>query len=124
MNDYSRYHPMSDAEFDIERIDPGIRRLVAWLRSLGYKTTDSGDGVSKTLDVFAQDAEQDALDFAHVHISIGLDNNLSWQADKLHRLMKAAGITEGQVQVTYSPNDGIATLSVFGITDADLPAGL
>jgi len=32
---------------DFSLLDPGIRRTVAWLRGLGFETTDSGDGVSK-----------------------------------------------------------------------------
>lgn len=31
----------------IAACDPGIRRVVAWLRERGFKTTDSGDGVTK-----------------------------------------------------------------------------
>jgi hypothetical protein len=29
---------------DLDTLNPGIRKTVAWLRSLGFETTDSGDG--------------------------------------------------------------------------------
>ncbi len=32
---------------DLNELDPGIRRTVAFLREHGFDTTDSGDGVSK-----------------------------------------------------------------------------
>jgi len=35
------------SQIDAMTLDPGVRSLVMWLRSLGYETTDSGDGVSK-----------------------------------------------------------------------------
>lgn len=35
------------SDIDYEALDPGIRRTVRWLRSLGFETTDSGDGVTK-----------------------------------------------------------------------------
>lgn len=38
---------MTDADFDPSELDPGIRDLVVHLRSHGFDTRDSGDGVSK-----------------------------------------------------------------------------
>lgn len=39
--------PKGLIDFDYSQLDPGIRRLVRWLHDNGYKTTDSGDGVTK-----------------------------------------------------------------------------
>ena len=36
--------------FNPADLDPGIRDLVVYLRSCGFETTDSGDGVSKPDD--------------------------------------------------------------------------
>src|SRR5262245_50199918 len=42
--------PVESSPLDLEALDPGIRDTVALLRSAGFATTDSGDGVSKPAD--------------------------------------------------------------------------
>lgn len=40
----------------IDALDPGIRDLVIALNDAGFRTTDSGDGVSKAEDIENEDA--------------------------------------------------------------------
>ena len=58
-------------------ITPGVTKLVAFLQSLGFNTTDSGDGVVNT-DL----CMEDALDFPHVFMTVPIDQ--MWQES--HRL--------------------------------------
>lgn len=37
-------------DIDPMTLDPGVRRLVMWLRAQDFKTSDSGDGVTKIAD--------------------------------------------------------------------------
>lgn len=109
---------MSDEDFDISKIDPGVRMLVSLLRQHGFDTTDSGDGQSK---------EENGLDVPHVHI-VCHAQLLVYEADRLHRVLAMHGVTiqpiaqEGApcVQATYDPADVDSTgmVSLFGVNDA------
>jgi hypothetical protein len=107
---------------DYSLLDPGIRRLIRWLRSKGYETTDSGDGTTKLGD-------PDALDFPHVFI-LSARARLAAEADDLLADLATIGIVvapqseEGEgasIQAMYDPADGTAVLGLFWVTDKDMP---
>lgn len=100
-------------------LDPGVRRLVMWLRSLGFNTTDSGDGVSKPAD------QEEVLEMPHVHIVVpDLDTDtLGREARRLYLEVRDAvsEVGPGTIQATYDPADGSCVVSLYGITDDMLP---
>ena len=116
-------------------LDPGIRRLVTLLRAHGFETTDSGDGVTKPRAAFAEHpgwcerdlVEVGILTMPHVHIRVSRD--MCDEADRLLCILRincprAFGyrpfaFDDAAIQATYSPFDGIALLSVTGISDED-----
>ncbi len=108
-----------------DEFDPGIRATVLWLRVNSFNTTDSGDGVTKLSSLTPEEqAECGVLDVPHVHMSVDATDVIS-QAHRLADLLFDAGIVvQCDVQVTYSPFDQVATLSLYGVDDARLNAAL
>lgn len=115
--------------FDPAQLDPGIRRTVLWLRSLGCHTTDSGDGKTKPPGV-------GILDFPHVVIDVEPGDLLD-EVDRLTELVADLGlpephawdqdtqdVPEGLIQVEGSYANGCAMIVVTGLHDAILPEGL
>jgi hypothetical protein len=122
MNERRMSNSLADA-------DPGIRRVVAWLRDEGFETTDSGDGVTKIAQGFTPENDG-VLDVAHVHMVVA-PAQLIGEADRLARLVRAklAGVRFPNgadaidaviVDATYMPLEGVAVLSLFGVSDAEL----
>lgn len=79
-------------------LDPGIRDVVEQLRSAGFKTTESGDGVSKP-------ADERTFDGPHVICRIGP----ALMVAEAQRLWAVLG-PGWHVEASYSPNDGVAVL--------------
>jgi len=120
-------HPSDPLPDDI---NPGILRTVQWLRSHGYETCDSGDGVTHL-------AKCDR-DHPYVVMRVAADV-LAKRADELVALLNRAGlkvvsVTYGFdedggslapcIQASYDPVDGIALIDLMGVSDALLPANL
>lgn len=85
-------------------LDPGIKDTVKLLRSHGFNTTDSGDGVTKK-DLIE---EGQALDYPHVASTVNdLDPVNSFKEAK--RMQEILGPDWG-VQLTYNPKDGYTVL--------------
>jgi hypothetical protein len=106
--------PMHGHGFDYARLDPGIRRLVAHLRTLGIPTTDSGDGVSKP-------AGERALDVPHV---FAVYNRNDWRtaladAERVGSLLPARDGSE--VTLAFNAHDKQLVLAIVGYGDGDLP---
>lgn len=79
---------------DYGQLDPGIRELVRDLRSRGFETTDSGDGVSKP-------ASERVFEVPHVACAVDPSSLLA-EADRL-----IAALPEGwRVEATYFPERG------------------
>lgn len=97
-------------------LDPGIRETVRWLRGLGYETTDSGDGETKS-------EEHRSVDGPHVFMRVD-HRSVASDADLLFLSLRHAGIhaTEGMVQATYDPGSAVQVLALFGVDDAMLAA--
>lgn len=95
-----------------DEIQPTMVRTVAWMQSHGFKTCDSGDGV---LNVEA--GMEGALDFPHVFAQVPPPEMVAL-ATWLRILADVEGIG-GKVECSYSPDDGVAMVALYGVTDAD-----
>lgn len=103
-------------------VNPGVQRLVGWLRSKGFDTTDSGDGVTNV----AAGIEY-ALDFPHVAIAVNKDRMVQ-EADALADLLAEHGIPihmnhyeeRPWIDATYCPGDQTALIFLNHVSDKDL----
>lgn len=68
----------------IDGLDPGIVRLVTWLRANGFKTTDSGDGKAKLAQGFTED--DGVCAYAHVAIIMSKHDFVA-EVDRLGQLL-------------------------------------
>ena len=88
---------------DYNTLDPGIREVVRGLVSLGYDTTDSGDGVSKA-DMGC------ALPFRHVVAMLPSTvtelHHAVWFAEQMRGHIEQITGTEWMVEVGYSTHGG------------------
>jgi len=103
---------------ELDALDPGVRDLVVWLRSHGFNTTDSGDGVTKRAA-----GNTDALDVPHVFMRVDLSVHLRAEALRLQYLLGLfAHLTPqpGRIEASYDPANGIAILMLMGVSDDDL----
>ncbi len=89
-----------------DQLDPGIRETVKWLHSFAYRTTDSGDGVSKP-------AEQRTFDVPHVAIRLHAEAILTAEARSLVMYCQTAGMPLAVVEASYSTADNVALLMLF-----------
>jgi hypothetical protein len=106
-------------KLDIESIDPGLRRTVLWLKSLGFHTEAATEN----------DADQSGLAFVHVRTT---PERLIPDADRLCKALRQIGALvckaetfEGAgcwVAATYEPVDSGAVLTLVGFDDSALPA--
>jgi hypothetical protein len=80
MNDlnYSHVKPI-----DLEKLNPGIRATVRFLREHGFETCDSGDGVTHEFE----------CDLPHPYVHIRCDpSKLASETQRLIVLMKQSGV--------------------------------
>lgn len=102
-------------------INPGIRRTVGWLNSLGFETTDSGDG--KTHD-YACDR-----DYPYVVIRLSSFMSAMKRTFDLMYALEEKGISihpvgEGvSIQVTWDPSDDITLIDLAELDDSILFKG-
>lgn len=94
------------------QLDPGIRDLVVWLRSKGFDTCDSGDGVTKV-----ERGNEGVIDVPHVIIRVGPEECIS-EAHRLQDCLAVAGVTpeEGRIEVSYDPANGVAVMALLGLS--------
>lgn len=87
---------------DLSKLDPGVRAFVAFLRSKGFETTDSGDGVTKKP---SEDDDTTVLPWPHVFI-VTRAEDLRSECDRLWQAMHDAGLSvePGDIQGTYDPS--------------------
>jgi hypothetical protein len=107
-------------------LDPGIRRTVRWLQAEGFRTTDSGDGVTKFQ---GGDPMEGACDFPHVVCVVSSDLIAS-EADRLADLVRGRGVEvapngrreegEAEISASYDPADGSCLLILNYVGDAEL----
>lgn len=102
-------------------IQPKMRRLVGWLNSWGYETTDSGDGVTNV-----EAGMEGALPFPHVVMVVHppaalVTYSLGLLCDLEVIGVQMRGRSDRWIEATYDPVDGVATMMLAGLTDADVP---
>lgn len=85
-------------EFNAAALDPGIREVVVRLRSFGFETTDSGDGLSKR-------GEGRVFNFPHVAITVKKQAMFK----EAYRLQAVLG-DEWSVEGSFDPKDGSCIL--------------
>lgn len=114
-------------------LNPGIRRLVAWLRQQGFQTCDSSDGA----------VHEHECDLGNPYVNMTVEPiDLAEEADRLMALLNLAGVSiapvgsmldpdlastaplrlGAEIQATYDPANGIATISLWYIADRHLPS--
>lgn len=111
---------------DPDTLAPGIRRTVLLLRSWGYDTIDSGDGVTNR-----EAGMECARDYPHVTISLGSGfQGLEQAAVALMVGLRKHGISTGpigsgkpSIQASYDPETNLALLDVMDLDDSMLPVG-
>jgi hypothetical protein len=116
----------------IDGLDPGIRKTVVWMNTLGYETTDSGDG--KTKPAQGLTLEDGVRPEAHVCIPFDREDQMHWYGwvDRLMWHMRALSISVVPVghpdgvwlQMTYDPVTGRAILDVVHLDDERLLSAL
>jgi len=101
---------------DYALLDPGIKETVRFLRQLGFRTTDSGDGVTKP-----SEGDTGALTFPHVFMMVE-PKKAHQEADRLKWVLDKHGLLFGEVliEATYLPIDKLAILMVNFLDDAKL----
>lgn len=109
-------------------INPGIRKTVAWLQSLGYETTDSGDGITNV-----EAKMEGVLAFAHVMIKVDPDNLIYFAGVLANEIEQNLGLkvvpisNDWQdicIQATYDPADNSAMIMLSGLDDYMLEQAL
>jgi len=116
----SMLSPVPDNSINYNELDPGIRETVRLLRTHGFKTTDSGDGVSKV----------DGLSFPHVAMLV-TEGEMVREAKRLLKLLRQRGLSfephnSGDfptIEVSYNPVDGHCVLFLASINDKLLGLG-
>lgn len=107
-----------EEELDYDKLDPGIRETVRWLRSLGFETVDSGDGVTKSCD-------ECSLEYPNVAI-ICDPIDIIHESERLYTALAAIGVDLTCIdlsecpciQATYDPVAGSAIISLMYVGDA------
>lgn len=103
----------------IDALDPGIRQVVLLLRSWGFKTTDSGDGVTKV------GIMECAMPIPHVVIP-ATRCTMHDVADRLYGKLGDLGcevdlvdlvLPNVKIEATYDPADESAIVIVYGLDD-------
>ena len=103
----------------IDEIQPRMKRTVAWLQSLGFQTTDSGDGVTNV-----EAGMEGALDFPHVMMSVPPPLRLIQESERLLETCRLVGIQGFKIEASYDPDDSSCILMLTGVTDESLPGSL
>jgi hypothetical protein len=98
-------------------LNPGIRKLVHFLRASGFQTTDSGDGETHDFE----------CDPDHAYVAIGsCPATLIRDCQVVQALLEGLGVVfEGDpegpsLEASYSPIDGFAFVLIFNVKDRDL----
>lgn len=97
-----------------DELDDGIRETVRFLWDAGFNPVDSGDGRR----LGAKQDMDGALDVPHVFMRCHGDALVD-ESRRLWRLAMNAGVIEANengplVEATYSPDDGVAIIVLYG----------
>ncbi len=113
-------------DLDYSTLTPGIRRTVALLRALGFKTTDSGDGVTNV-----KAGMEEAMTRPNVYMVVPA-RQLVTEALRLRYVLRKRGIpidSQGPddvpcIQGMYDPCGDSAGILLMGVDDALLERAL
>lgn len=102
-----------------DELDPGIREVVRVMRDNGFRTTDSGDGVSKP-------ADHRALNIPHVFAVVVPADALGSECDRLAYVLRQRGVRFSgadplagpvpHIEGTYDPIDRTAVIGLYYVT--------
>lgn len=95
---------------DYNLIQPRMRQTVRWLRSMGFDTCDSGDGVTNV-----EAGMEDALEMPHVMMTVK-KANMIYEADRLYHACLETKI-HGKIEASYDPEDESAIIILYDVTD-------
>jgi hypothetical protein len=98
-------------------LNPGIEKTVRLLNTAGFRTIDSGDGIT-------HDFECDR-DFAYVVIAVDEPSKLIAESQRLKTLLTLNGVEVGpindestpQIQASYDPTTDFATIDLMFVSD-------
>lgn len=95
-------------------LDPGVHNFVLFLRAHGFRTSDSGDGVTKLRAGEPDDGS--VLPWAHVFITTHADELVA-EADRLLDVMRTAEIAVEpcNIEATYDPTQKHPDLGRVGV---------
>ncbi len=113
-------------DLDYSTLTPGIRRTVALLRSLGFRTTDSGDGVTNV-----QAGMEGAMTRPNVYIRVRPERLIA-ECLRLRYALRSRRVpvdVQGPddapcIQGMYDPCDDSAGILLMGVDDAMLDRAL
>ena len=95
-----------------DELNPGIRKTVKLLNSVGWKTCDSGDG-----ETHDYECDRDA---GYV-VVVSTPQNVIHDSDLIHGFLESYGVTfspeDTSIQANYSPVDGYAFVDIHNIHD-------
>lgn len=120
-------------DIDYEKLNPGIRATVKWLRSNGFDTIDSGDGETHEFEC--------DIKHPYVHIQVS-PHEMVQESVRLYLLLQQRGAIPEEpaseppdlksyeeqvawyqkqpgIEASYSPLDGLATISLFNVVLKD-----
>lgn len=108
-------------DLDYGTLTPGIRRTVALVRSWGFETTDSGDGVTNV-----QAGMEEAMTVPNVYISVRDPERLIRESQGLLQRLASIGVDMGAqgpdnapcIQAMYDPCTNSAGILLMGVDDA------
>jgi hypothetical protein len=107
-------------DLDYSTLTPGIRRTVALVRSWGFETTDSGDGVTNI-----QAGMEEAMIRPNVYMAVP-SSQLVRECLRLRYVLRSRGVqinTQGPdnapcIQGMYDPCSDSAGILLMGVDDA------
>jgi hypothetical protein len=101
-------------------LDPGIAPLVLLLKTNGYYTTDSGDGVSKPAKDPTLKEYEDYLPYPHVFVRIYANKDPIGATKELYGLLSNVKLNKpievGDIQLTYDPVNEISMIIICNLT--------
>lgn len=100
---------------DLEKLNPGIRATVAWLRENGFQTCDSGDGATHEFE----------CDLPHPYVHMVVTPETAWtECQRLKALLAARGVQVQPMNAEMSGpsltahicgSSGFASLSLYNV---------
>lgn len=124
-NDFKCYDV---ADLDYDKLDPNVREVVRWLASMGFNTSDSGDGKYKLEQGWTA---EEIVPFPHVYMTVDKWDLVS-ETKRLQFLLKRdfgielvqAWTEEGKphIEVLWDPTLADGVIGLYNVTNEMLLA--